>query len=115
MSDSDRLWDELCCCGDDHTIREGGTHINLVQLGKLAKWPYMTAMNFLIPESKDYPLAIAVVCDQCLDGKREIKFAVGGHDNGGQVEYFRVALEELEEPEVYWPDLHPDRKPYEAG
>lgn len=27
--DSDKLWDCLCCCGDDHKVREGGSHILL--------------------------------------------------------------------------------------
>ncbi len=111
MNDSDRLWDELCCCSDDHTIRQGGSHINLVQLKKAPKWPYMISMNFLVPKSKDYPLAIAVVCDRCLEERREIKYAVGGRDDGdGHVEYFRVPVNELQEPEFYWPDHHPDRK-----
>lgn len=110
MEDSHKLWDCLCCAGDDHTIREGGSHINLVQLRKLAKWPYMTQVNFLVPKSKDYPLATAVICDRCLDKRLEIKYAVGGRDGeDGHAEYFRVPLDELEEPAYYWPDHHPDR------
>jgi len=116
MNDSDRLWDELCCCGEDHTIREGGSHINIVQLKKLAKWPYMTSMNFLVPKSKDYPLASAIVCDRCLEQKREIKYAMAGEPgNDGQARYYRVPIDELEEPEFYWPDYHPDRQPIGGG
>jgi len=115
-SDSDRLWDELCCCGEDHTIREGGSHINLVMVRKLAKWPYLAQFNVLVPESKNYPLATAVVCDRCLDEKREIKYVIGGRDSGnGHVEYFRVPMGELEIPAVYWPDLHPYNKPLFAS
>jgi len=111
MNDSDRLWNELCCCSDGHTVRQGGSHINLVQLKKLAKWPYMSFINVLVPESFDYPLASAVVCDRCLEENREIKYAIAGRDGGnGHAEYFRVPLDELEEPEFYWPDHHPDRK-----
>jgi len=109
MNDSDHLWNELCCTGDDHTISEGGSHINLVQLKKLAKWPYMVSMNFLVPESEKYPLASAVVCDWCPEKEREIKYAIGGQDDGnGHAEYFRVPIDELEEPEFYWPEHHPD-------
>ena len=113
MNDSDRLWDEICCCSNgDHTVRQGGSHINLVQIKKLARWPYLASMNFLVPGSEDYPLANAVVCDRCLREKREIKYAVGGRNGGnGHAEYFRVPVEELEEPEFYWPDHHPDNKP----
>ena len=109
--DSDKLWDCLCCCGD-HTIRKGGSHVNLIQLRKLAKWPYLASINFLVPGSEKYPLANAVVCDRCLTEKREIKYAMAGvPGKDGQAEYYRVPLEELEEPEFYWPDHHPDRQP----
>ncbi len=111
MSDSDRLWNETCCCDDTHTIKEGGSHINLVQLKKLAAWPYMASMNFLVPESEKYPLATAVVCDRCLQDLREIKYAVAGEPDGnGHAYYYRVPIDELEDPEFYWPDHHPDRK-----
>lgn len=115
MSDSDELWDCLCCCGEGHTVRDGGSHINLVMLRKLAKWPYLATVNFLIPESKKYPLANAVVCDRCLEEKREIKYAMAGIDGEGGAHYYRVPITELEKPEVYWPDLHPDQQPLIGG
>ena len=111
MPDSDKLWNCLCCCGDDHTIREGGSHINLAILRKLARWPYLTAKNVLVPESEKYPLANAVVCDRCRDEKREIKYAMAGIQGEDGAEYYRVSVDELEEPEYYWPDHHPDRQP----
>ena len=113
--DSDKLWDCLCCCGDDHTVKEGGSHINLVQLRKVARWPYLAAVNFLVPGSEKYPLANAVVCDHCLKEKREIKYAMAGIDGDDGAQYYRVPITELEEPEVYWPDLHPDRQPLIGG
>jgi len=116
MNDSDHLWDELCCCSDNHTVRQGGSHINLVQLKKLAKWPYVVSINFLVPKSKEYPLATAVVCDRCLEQKSAIKYAIGGRDGGdGHAKYFRVPLDELEDPDFYWPDHHPDRQPIIGG
>lgn len=115
MNDSDKLWDCLCCCGEDHTVAQGGSHINLVMLRKLAKWPYLATGNFLIPESKKHPLANAVVCDRCLKEKREIKYAMAGIDGESGAHYYRVPITELEEPEVYWPDLHPDRQPIIGG
>ena len=111
MDDSDKLWDMLCCADDNHTVCQGGSHINLVQLEKLARWPYLALMNFLIPESKDYPLAAAVVCDRCLEEKREIKYAMAGIKGVHGAEYYRVPIDELEETPVYWPDHHPDRQP----
>ena len=110
MADSDKLWDCLCCCADsNHTIREGGSHINLVMLKKLARWPYLAAFNVLVPESTNYPLANAVVCDRCLDKKREIKYAMAGEPGeNGEARYYRVPIGELEDPEYYWPDHHPD-------
>lgn len=109
---SHKLWDCLCCCGDDHKIQDGGSHINLVQLRKLAKWPYLASMNFLVPGSEKYPLANAVVCDRCLQEKREIKYAMAGVlGENDEAQYYRIPLSQLEEPEFYWPDHHPDRKP----
>lgn len=49
MEDSDKLWDCLCCAGEDHTIRQGGSHINLVQLKKLAKWALSCRGKLLSP------------------------------------------------------------------
>jgi len=112
VNDSDKLWDCLCCCGEDHTVREGGSHINLIQLKKLAKWPYLAVSNFLVPISKKYPLASAVVCDRCLEEKREIRYAMAGRQgHDGHAEYYRVPFNELEDPPVYWPDFHPDSRP----
>ena len=111
MEDSDKLWDCLCCAGDDHTIREGGKHINLVMLKKLARWPYLAAMNFLVPESAKNQLATAVVCDRCMKEKAEIKYAMAGIEGDDGVEYYRVPIDELEEPEFYWPDHHPSNQP----
>ena len=105
-----KLRELLCCCGNDHTVGEGGRHINLVQLDKLATWPYMTAVNFLVPESKDHPLASAVVCDRCLNEKRVILYAIKGEPGpGGDAVYSRVPVSDLENPEFYWPDHHPHR------
>jgi len=111
VSDSDKLGDCLCCCGNDHTVRQGGNHINLIVLKKLAKWPYLAAMNFMVPGSAKYPLASAVVCDRCLNEKREIKYAMAGVEGPDGSEYYQVPLSQLEEPEFYWPDHHPDRQP----
>lgn len=112
MEDSDKLWDCLCCCGDDHKVRDGGSHINLVMIRKLAKWPYLAGFNFLVPESKEYPLANAIVCDRCMEEKREIKYAMAGvPGENGEASYYRIPIDDLEEPEVYWPDHHPHNKP----
>ena len=111
MPDSDKLWDCLCCAGEDHTIGQGGSHINLIQLKKQARSPYLALMNFLIPKSAKYPLANAVVCDRCLEEKREIKYAMAGVQGKDCAEYYRVPLNELEEPEYYWPDHHPYQQP----
>ena len=116
VNDSNKLWDELCCCGEDHTIRDGGSQINIIMLKKLATWPYLTGINVLVPESMKYPLASAVVCDRCLDEEREIKYALAGERGDNEyTRYYRVPIDELEEPEVYWPDLHPDNKPFKAS
>lgn len=101
----------LCCCGDDHKVRDGGSQINLVQLRKLAEWPYLVAKNAFVPESQEYPLAMAVVCYRCREAKAEIRYAMAARPGpDGEAVYERVPLDQLKEPEVYWPDLHPDRR-----
>jgi len=100
----------LCCAGEGHTVRQGGSHINIIQLRKLAKWPYLAASNFLVAESTKYPLACALVCDRCLEEKQEIKYAMAGVEGKDGAEYYRVPITQLEEPEFYWPDYHPDRQ-----
>jgi hypothetical protein len=110
-----RLRAILCCCADDHTVGQGGEHINLVQLDKLAEWPFMTAMNVLVPESKDHSLASAVVCDRCIAEGREILYAVKGEPGpDGEAVYTRVPVSELKKPDFYWPDHHPDQQLEEA-
>ncbi|HUV52898.1 MAG TPA: hypothetical protein VMW64_07470 [Dehalococcoidia bacterium] len=105
----EKLWDSFCCCSDDHTIREGGSHINLIQLKKLAEWPYLAISNVLVPASEKYPLACAVVCDRCLENKPVIRYAMAGKKGPEGAIYERIPLEQLKTPEFYWPDHHPDR------
>ena len=109
-STEERLRHLLCCCGSDHEVRAGGLGVNLVQTAFLAEWPYMTVGNVLVPESKQYPLATAVVCDQCIEQEPlGLMFVVAGEDGpGGEIHYRRVPVAELKKPAVYWPDLHPD-------
>ncbi len=107
MTSQEQLFNSPCCAGDGHTIRQGGSHINIITLRKAPTWPYLALSNFLVPESKHHPLACAVVCDSCLIAKKEIKYAMAGVDNNGGVRYYRVPLIELREPELYWPDYYP--------
>lgn len=108
----ERLLRLLCCCASDHEVRAGGTHLNCIQTEWLAQWPYCTVINVLVPESKQYPLAMAVVCDRCLEEQRQLQFVIAGDkDEHGEAQYRRVPVAELKTPEIHWPDLHPDRVP----
>jgi len=106
---SRKLWDCPCCAGEGHTLRQGGSHINIIPLRKLAKWPYLAVTNFLVPESTKYPLACAVVCDRCLEEGQELKYSMAAVERQDGAEYYRIPITQLEEPEFYWPDFHPDR------
>lgn len=106
----DILMDCPCCAGEDHAIREGGSHVNLIQLEKMAEWPYLALVNFLVADSADHPLACAVVCDECLAAGRKIRYAMAGVQGDNGAEYYRVSLDSLRDPEFYWPDHHPDHK-----
>ncbi len=106
----EKLWNCLCCAGEDHTVRQGGSHLNLVSLKKLARWPYLAEVNILIPESRKYPLATALLCDRCAEEGKPVLYAIAG-DMGedGHAHYWRVPVTELADPEFYWPDHHPYR------
>jgi hypothetical protein len=104
-----KLLDMLCCCGDDHTVREGGGSLNMVQTRYLANWEYLSMWNYMVPVSKEFPLACAIVCDRCIQQENlDIKYVIGGNPGEDGPEYFRVPVDELEKPVVFWPDFHPD-------
>ena len=110
MDTEERLGRLLCCCASDHEVRDGGTGINVCQTKWLAEWPYCTVTNVLVSESKQYPLAAAIVCDRCIKtGKVDLMFVVAGREGpSGEVEYERIPVGHLKQPAIYWPDLHPD-------
>jgi len=61
----------LCRCGACRG--RIGRRINLVSLGRKATWEYPSAGNVLTGASGE---AVAVVCDGCIDDKRDIVEAV---------------------------------------
>ncbi len=108
----DVLMSMLCCTGDDHTISEGGQSMNLLQTKYLAEWKFLAFTNFEVPLSIDYPLASAIICGRCMHLHQEnpdVKFVVAGDPGPGEnTHYWRVPVSELVEPDIYWPDHHPD-------
>ena len=98
------LWDVECCSGTGHTIRDGGSHINIMVLNKKAFSRFMVAHDFWLKlesllkatslDGKERPpRAFAVLCDTCRHEKREPFWAVGKDENGGPI--YRVPVCEL--------------------
>lgn len=66
------------CCGSIRMSR----YVNLVAMGRRATWKYPVAANVLTGRDGE---AVAVVCDGCIDSKREIRWAI--ETEGDRVTY----------------------------
>jgi len=87
------LFDCLCCCGSDHKVRDGGSHINIVVLNKKAFSKFMVAHDFWLDGKKRPPRAAAILCDACMRENREPIWAVG--KDGDSKPIYRVPVCEL--------------------
>lgn len=82
-----------CCSGTGHTIRDGGSRINIVVLNKKAFSSFLAAHDAWLDGKKRPPRAIALLCDACLREEREPFWAVGKNEDGGPI--YRVPVCEL--------------------
>jgi len=84
------------CCQCDGSLADA-KHLNIVQTGKLAKWKFPSAGNFLIENCP--PEAVAIICDQCVStGNIKPVYAIESEPGYKTVTYHKI--EDLEdEPE----------------
>ena len=82
-----------CSSGTGHTIRDGGSHINLVVLNKKAFSPFLAAHDAWLDGKKRPLRAIALLCDACIRGERGPFWAIGKDKDGGSI--YRVPVCEL--------------------
>lgn len=87
------LLDIECCSGTGHTIRDGGSYINVVVLNRNAFSPFLVAHDAWLDGKKRPPRATALLCDACLREEREPVWAVGKDEDGGPI--YRVPVSEL--------------------
>jgi len=87
------LWDIECCSGTGHTVREGGSHINIVVLNKKAFSKYMRAYDIWLDGKECPPRAAAALCDKCLREKREPVWALVR--DGDDKPIYRIPVAEL--------------------
>lgn len=73
MEDSEELWNIQCCSGTGHTVRDGGSHINIVCLNKKGFSQFMVAYDIWLDGRKRPPRATAILCDNCMREKRDSK------------------------------------------
>lgn len=87
MEFEDLINEKCCACGG--IIGKHGSHINGVILGRLVQWDYPTAGNIITGEKGR---AVAIVCDECLDKRAHVKYAVRFEENKA----IYVPVEDLE-------------------
>jgi protein-arginine kinase activator protein McsA len=84
------------CCACGGRMTKSG-HVNLVSLGRRATWAYPIVGNVVSGRTGE---AVAIVCDACLEGKREIQFAI--EFDGDEVVYHEaVDLEQMPPEKTY--------------
>jgi len=93
MDTEQEFLDLECCSGTGHTIKDGGSHINIVILNKKAFSRFLVAHDAWRDGKKRLPRATAVLCDTCLREKREPVWAVGRNKDGEPI--YRVPICEL--------------------
>jgi len=96
---------KCCFCGGS---LENSKHVNVVCLMKEARWRFPVWGNVLLGVTS---FASAILCDKCVEEKKEPKFAVEWTQNLTVVKYHSV--EELKDvpEEIFQPldDLEPGR------
>lgn len=93
--DTEKLWDIECCSGTGHTIREGGSHINVVVLNKKAFSKFMIVYDAWLDGKDRPPRALAVLCDRCMREKRDPVWALAS--DGDSKPIYRIPVSELED------------------
>lgn len=87
--------ENIKCCACEGSLKDSD-HLNIVTTSKVAVWRFPSSGNVFIPNAPNQ--AVAVVCDNCIETKVEVKFAVEAEPGFTNVTYHR--LEDLEdEPE----------------
>lgn len=76
MDFEDLINENCCACG--RIINDHGGHLNCVMLDRLAQWKYPSAGNVITGEKGK---AVAIVCDECINKQRHIKYAIHYSDN----------------------------------
>lgn len=77
------------CCSCEGSL-QSSRYVNMVALLKEATWKYPVHGNILVYPKYPTNRAVAVLCDRCIDQRREPKYAVEWDKDRTQVEYHRV-------------------------
>lgn len=76
---------ECCACGG---TLETSICINVVELKKVATWKFPVAGHIDIPDYE--PRAVAIICDECIQNKEEIRRCIEWEGSPYQVKYHDV-------------------------
>lgn len=76
-----------CACGQPMSNSE---HVNGICLDKEATWDFPSGNNILVVDKHTEKRAAAIICDDCVEKKRKIKYAVGWDQNHSNVKYYPV-------------------------
>ncbi|MDH7478080.1 MAG: hypothetical protein QHH17_06845 [Candidatus Bathyarchaeota archaeon] len=78
---------KCCACGQPMA---NSKHVNDICLDKEATWDYPVWNNILVVEKHPEKRATAIICDNCVETKRKIKYAVGWNRNHSNLKYYPV-------------------------
>ena len=103
---------KCCACGGS---LKSSKFINGICLNKLADWKHPVWGNVLVKDKYPEPRAISILCDHCIEDKRQPTYAVEWSDDYSKVTYHRV--EDLKDlPEISKEDLlEAEAKLYDFG
>ena len=82
-----RNYVKCCACGGSLKRTK---FINGICLNKLATWKHPVWGNILVKDKYPEPRAISILCDQCIEEKRQPVYAVEWSDDYSKVAYHKV-------------------------
>lgn len=95
--DEEKIKRKVHCCSCGHSLKSS-KFLNMLTLDKEASWKHPTWLNILVKDKYPEARAVAILCDACIDGRKEVKEALEWDEDLSRIEYHDVAsLKDLPE------------------
>lgn len=85
--DEDWIKKNIKCCACGGSL-ENSRFINIVKTEKLATWKYPVSGRVDIPDYE--PRAVAIVCDECIKNKKEIRHCIEWERSSYLIKYHNI-------------------------